>query len=281
MDINDDIIDWTSLTHVADARIPLLEAALLIARDEYPDLDVRGCRSVLDAHVAAVSARVRGNSPLSDALQAVNTYLFDEVGYIGNHEDYHDPRNSYLNEVLSRRLGIPLTLALIQMEVTRRIGVPIDGVSFPGHFLLRVETADGLIVLDPYNHGRPLAADELRLRAAEHLGGQLPDDQQLLRILEPASNRGVLIRMLRNLKAVYAERQDWERVSRSCDRILRIAPSEAGELRDRGLAYLRLGHAAGARADLSAYLAACPEGVDAHEVRAQLIDANARSPRLN
>lgn len=278
---NDDIIDWTMLGHVADAEIPLLDAALLIARDEYPDLDVNDCRAVLGAHAAAVSARVRDNASLPHALRVVNAHLFEEVGYRGNHEDFYDPRNSYLNEVLSRRLGIPLTLALIQMQVTRRIGVAIEGVSFPGHFLLRVETAEGLIVLDPYNNGRALAVDELRLRAAEHLGGQLPDNRQLLRILEPVSNRGMLIRMLRNLKAIYSAHQDWERVSRSCDRILRIAPSEASELRDRGLAYLRLGHTAGARADLCAYLAACPADADAHELRRQLVEASSHALRLN
>lgn len=216
----DDIIDWTTPSHIADAKMPLLEAALLIARDEYPNLDVNDCRAVLGAHVAAVSARVRDKASLPHTLRVVNAYLFEEAGHLGNHEDYYDPRNSYLNEVLC-------------------------------------------------------------LRAAEHLCGQLPDNRQLLRTLEPVSNRGMLIRMLRNLKVIYPARQDCERVSRRCDRILRIAPSEARELRDRGLAHLRLGHAAGARADLCTCLAACPVDADTHELRTQLVEARSRARRLN
>src|SRR5690606_39728457 len=124
-------------------------------------------------------------------------------GYTGNHDEYYDPRNSYLNEVFDRRLGNPISLAMVQMEVTRRLGLPLDGVSFPGHFLVRLPVDDGVLVMDSFNRGRPLDEDELRERAQAHLGGRAPDDEVLSWILNPASIRAILVRVLRNLHAVY------------------------------------------------------------------------------
>ena len=114
-------------------------------------------------------------------MQAINRHLFEELGYAGNHDEYYDPRNSYLNEVFERRLGNPISLAMVQMEVARRLGVPLDGVSFPGHFLVRLPIDDGVLVMDPFNRGRPLDEDELRQRARPHLGGEMPDDEALYR----------------------------------------------------------------------------------------------------
>ncbi len=272
---------WSDLSHLDDNAVPLVETALLIARDEYPQLDVAEYASRIASHVTAISNELPTACTLAQSLAAINRHLFEDVGYAGNHDDYFDPRNSYLNEVIERRLGIPITLALIQMEVARRIGVAIDGVSFPGHFLVRVATNDGLIVLDPFNRGRPLAAEELRQRASEHLGGVMPDDGQLLNVLEPASHRAIATRMLHNLKAVYAQREEWDRVARTCDRVLCLSPDRADDLRDRGMAYLQLGHVAGARADLSRYLAMNPSAADSERVRNALVEANAKVSRLS
>lgn len=272
---------WSDLSHLDDNAVPLVETALLIARDEYPQLDVAEYASRIASHVTAISNELPTACTLAQSLAAINRHLFEDVGYAGNHDDYFDPRNSYLNEVIERRLGIPITLALIQMEVARRIGVAIDGVSFPGHFLVRVATNDGLIVLDPFNRGRPLAAEELRQRASEHLGGVMPDDGQLLNVLEPASHRAIATRMLHNLKAVYAQREEWDRVARTCDRVLCLSPDRADDLRDRGMAYLQLGHVAGARADLSRYLAMNPSAEDSERVRNALVEANAKVSRLS
>lgn len=272
---------WNDLASLDDNEIPLVETALLIARDEYPRLDVGDYSARIAAHVAAISTGLASSSTLAQSLSAINRHLFEDVGYAGNHDDYFDPRNSYLNEVMDRRLGIPISLALIQMEVTRRVGVEIDGVSFPGHFLVRVSTSDGLIVLDPFNRGRPLAAEELRQRASEHLGGMMPDDGQLLNVLEPASHRDIVTRMLHNLKAVYAERGEWDRVARTCDRVLCLSPNRADDLRDRGMAYLQLGHVSGARTDLSRYLAMNPTADDSERVRNALIEASADVSRLS
>lgn len=281
MNAHDTLPRWSDLSHLDDNAVPLVETALLIARDEYPHLDVAEYGSRIASHVAAISNELPVASTLAQSLSAINRHLFEDIGYAGNHDDYFDPRNSYLNEVIERRLGIPITLALIQMEVARRIGVAIDGVSFPGHFLVRVATNDGLIVLDPFNRGRPLAAEELRQRASEHLGGVMPDDGQLLNVLEPASHRAIATRMLHNLKAVYAEREEWDRVARTCDRVLCLSPDRADDLRDRGMAYLQLGHVAGARADLSRYLALHPSAEDSERVRNALVEANVNVSRLS
>jgi len=153
-------------------------------------------------------------------------------------------------------------------------------VSFPGHFLVSLPVDDGMLVMDPFNGGRPLSADELRQRAQPHFGEPVPDEA-LLRILVPASPRAILVRMLRNLHALYAERGDWARAVRCADRILRLSPDNAEALRDRGLGYLELGHRAGATRDLGRYLRIQPEADDAETVRDRLMEQGGRHPPLH
>ena len=273
--------DWNALAGLGDDELPLLDTALLIARDEYPDLDARAITAQVETYAATLRPRVDGDVDLPSRLTAINRYLFEEIGFAANVDQYDDPRNSYLNEVVDRKLGIPISLAVVQMEVTRRLGMPLDGISFPGHFLVRLPVDDGILVLDPYNRGRPVSAEELRERASPHLGGQAPDDQQLLQILAPATHRMILMRMLRNLKGLYAASGDWERVARSADRLLKLAPDTAEAVRDRGLAYRELGHAKGAREDLARYLQLLPEADDVEAVRIALIELGTAHGRLN
>ena len=264
--------DWNTLATLDDAALPLLPAALLIARDEYPGLDASACDALLQAHADHLQVEVGAIESTALKMAAINRYLFDEVGYSGNHDAYYDPRNSYLNQVLERRLGNPISLAMVQMEVARRLGIALDGVSFPGHFLVRLPVDGGLLVMDPFNGGRPLAVEELRERARPHLGGEAPDDGVLLQILDPAPHRAILARVLRNLYGVYAEASQWDRAARSADRVLRLLPDEPEALRDRGLAYLELGYLPGARQDLSRYLQRAPEAGDAQTIRGRLVD---------
>ena len=273
--------EWNALAKLGDDELPLLDTALLIARDEYPGLDPAPYGALFDHWVDALRPGFERGADLPARLTAINRYLFEEIGFAGNNVQYDDPRNSYLNEVVDRKLGIPISLAVIQMEVTRRLGMPLDGISFPGHFLVRLPVDDGILVLDPYNKGRPVSADELRERASPHLGGQSPDDQQLLQILAPATHRMILMRMLRNLKGLYLERGDWERVARSADRLLKLSPDTAEALRDRGLAYREMGYAKGAREDLARYLQLLPEAEDLDAVRTALIELGSGSARLN
>lgn len=263
--------DWNALASLDDDALPLFEVALLIARDEYPALDADRYRAHVRGHAEHLRVEIDaiGSGPLK--MQAINRHLFEELGYTGDHERYYDPRNSYLNEVFDRRLGNPISLALVQMEVARHLGVPLDGISFPGHFLVRLPVEDGMLVMDPFNSGRPLDLDELRTRARPHLDGDLPDDDMLSRILHPASHRTMLMRMLRNLLGVYRESDDWPRVVRCADRLLKLAPDTRDALRDRALGYVALGHRDGARQDLSTYLIRHPDADDAGELRAHLL----------
>jgi regulator of sirC expression with transglutaminase-like and TPR domain len=271
----DDTADWHAIAACAEDDVPLFPTALLIARDEYPGLDRRGYDQVVDDYVRALRPEVEATPEAAARLAAVNRYLYDDLGFTGNHDHYYDPRNSYLNDVLDRKLGIPISLALVQIEVCRRLGLPLDGVSFPGHFLVRLPMDDGVLVMDPYNRGRPIDAIELKSRMAKHLGGQTPDDEQLMQVLAPATHRNMLVRMLRNLKSLYTEREDWERVARSADRILRLTPAAIDEYRDRGLALLKLDYFRGAREDLRHYLQRCPDAVDNEEVRVAFVEASA------
>jgi len=273
--------EWAELASYDDEALPLFDVALLIARDEYPDLDPRRYALQVQGHASHLRGAVERESQLALKMRTINRYLFEEVGYAGNHDEYYDPRNSYINEVFERRLGNPISLALVQMAVSREIGLPLDGVSFPGHFLVRLPVDNGVLVMDPFNRGRPLDVDELRQRASAHLGGGMPDDDALSQILNPASNRAILVRMLRNLHGVYQKHGDWERAVRSADRVLRLLPDDAEALRDRGLGYLELGHHAGAREDLRRYLQRQPAGGDAARIRLRLIEAGMQRSRLH
>lgn len=273
--------DWNALAAYGDDELPLLDTALLIARDEYPQLDAAAYAATLQDYARDLRPRIPDDADLPAKLTAINRYLFEEQGFSGNNAQYDDPRNSYVNEVFDRKLGIPISLALVQIELTRRLGLPLDGISFPGHFLVRLPVDDGILVMDPYNRGRPVSAEELKERASPHLGGQTLDDHQLGEILAPATHRMILARMLRNLKGLYLERTDWERVARTADRLLKLSPDSAEALRDRGLAYKELGYAHGAREDLGRYLQVLPSADDEEAIRNLLVDVSVSRPRLN
>jgi regulator of sirC expression with transglutaminase-like and TPR domain len=272
MGVRIELPDWNSLARLDDGALPLLGTALLIARDEYPDLDADLYDTLAQGHAAGMREEIDALEHWALKMQAINRHLFEELGYAGDHDQYYDPRNSYLNEVFERRRGNPISLAMVQMEVARRLGVPLDGVSFPGHFLVRLPVDDGVLVMDPFNRGRPLDVDELRQRARPHLGGDAPDDDALSQILHPASHRAILMRVLRNLHGVYSDGEDWERATRSADRLLKLSPNDPDALRDRGLGYLHMGHNSGARADLARYLQLNPNARDAMKVRARLVE---------
>lgn len=274
-------LTWDSIPGREDGALPLFEAALLVARDEYPRLDPALYEAIVESHVTHLRAQVDGLEHPASKMQAINRHLFEELGYAGNRDEYDDPRNSYINEVLERRLGNPISLALVQMEVSRRLGVPLEGVSFPGHFLVRLPVEDGVLVMDPFNRGRPLDAAELRHRAGVYMDGVEPDDDTLLRILQPASHRAILARVLRNLHGAYCKAGDWERATRCADRLLKLDPGDAGALRDRGHGYLQVGHLAAAREDLALYLARHPDAEDAAQVREWLVVTGLARARIH
>ena len=270
-----------------DEEIELARACLQIAEDAYPGLDVDGYVGEIERFAKRLRARLAKDALAEDRVIALNEFLFDDLGFSGNTDDYYDPRNSYLNEVLDRRTGIPITLAVLYMEIGRRIGLPLEGVSFPGHFLVRLPLRGGTLVLDPFSGGVPQSEGELRERlkrviprGARRSGvpvAELPLDQ----FLEPASKRQILARLLRNLKGVYREKDKPERMLEVLNRMLIVAPEAAGELRDRGFVYQRLECWRPALKDLAEYLEREPEAADADEVRAKMVDLSARCARLN
>lgn len=270
---------WHWLATAPDEEIPLSWAALVLARDEYPDLDLAAYTAAM-ADLARPVVGAADADPL-DMVRAINRVLYDERGFSGNQADFYDPRNSYLNEVIDRRLGIPITLALLQIDIASRVGLPLKGVSFPGHFLVSLPLEEGLLVLDPFHRGRSIDLDELKARAQPHLPDGEIEEEQLSELLSPASNRAILSRMLRNLKALYSEREDWPRALRCADRLLLLEPDQPIELRDRGLYYLELGHYAGALRDLGRYLESTPTPEDAGKVRRLLVKSARSAGRLN
>ncbi|MGH8041168.1 MAG: SirB1 family protein [Rudaea sp.] len=272
---------WQNLRDANDADIPLLSTALLIARDEYPDLDVGTYESHLQRYTQALRSLLCESESATEQLHAINRYLFDELGFSGDDRDYYDPRNSYLNDVLDRRLGNPISLAVVQIELAQRLGVPLEGVSFPGHFLVRLPLDEGIVVLDPFQKGRSLDVAELRRRARAHTDTKDIDDDRLARMLEPASHRAILARMLRNLKGVYAERGQWEKALRCSDRLLTLDTHQVSEFRDRGACYRQLGHLRAAREDWQRYLALMPQADDAEEIGLKLAELGGALPRLN
>ncbi|MBI1943581.1 MAG: SirB1 family protein [Betaproteobacteria bacterium] len=269
-----------------DDRIELARACLQIAEDAYPALDVDGYVGEIERFAKRLRARLAHDAAAEDRVVALNEFLFDDLGFSGNTDNYYDPRNSYLNEVLDRRTGIPITLSVLYMEIGRRVGLQFEGVSFPGHFLVRLRLRGGMLVLDPFSGGTPQSEDELRERLKRVIprgatGGipvaSLPLDQ----FLEPASNRQILARVLRNLKGVYREADKPERLLEVLNRMIIVAPDSAGELRDRGLVYQRLECWRPALKDLADYLEREPDASDVDEVRAKMMDLSMRCARLN
>jgi regulator of sirC expression with transglutaminase-like and TPR domain len=274
--------EWRRIAGMRDEDVSLAEGALWIAASEYPGLAIDDYLACLHDMAAKLRGRLRADIAIADKLMALNHYLFDELGFSGNSDDFYDPRNSFLNEVIERRVGIPITLGVIYIEIGRRIGLGLHGVSFPGHFLVKCALRDGVVVLDPYSRGVSLDADELqqRLRAAGSPGDV--DGAILAHLLGAASNKEVLGRMLRNLKGIYVERADWLRALSASERVIALLPDDAGEeYRDRASIYLKLECIRAALGDFNTYLRQCPGAADAETVAAQIAELVPRVARLN
>ncbi len=249
---------------IARDPVPLDEAVLAIAEEEYPALDVEEQLVRLDRLGERVRARAPARDRAATTLSALRLVLVEEEGFRGNDREYHDPRNSFLNEVLERKVGIPITLAVIWMEVARRAGLRLDGVGFPGHFLAKYASPGGTeLFIDAFHGGELLSAEELVARYRARTGGRDLDR----RYLEAVAPRQILARMLHNLRRIYLERKDDVRAWWVLDRLLMLTPGQLEALRDRGLVAARLGVAAAAVRDLETYLARAPAAADADEVR--------------
>ncbi len=265
-----------------DDRIDLGRAALAIAEDEYPRLQPE----VYLARVDALASRARdlssGETGPYRLIAAVNYVLFTQEGFRGNRDDYYDPRNSFLNDVIERRLGIPITLSVLYMEVARRAGLELRGVGFPGHFLVEYAGAEeetGRVVIDAYDRGEVLWVEELQ----KILDGLYGAGKVAFRpeFLAPVTNRQILQRMLNNLKSIYLRKESLSPALSASERLVILDPGSAPEVRDRGLLYLKLDRFEQANADLEKYLELAPDAADAGDIREHLEELKKGALRLH
>jgi len=269
------------LAQGGDDAIDLAEGALLIAAGENSQLDVSECRQKLAALGDTLKHRLPPDLGPTESIMALNRYLFDELGYRGAAENYYDPRNSFLNEVLDRRTGIPITLSILYIVVGRQIGLALDGVSFPGHFLVRCPLRDGIAVLDPYHKGLSLGIADLQKRLAPLQDGKAPSRAEVAAMLTPASKREILSRLLRNLREIYLHFSQLPQALSATSRILTLNPDNSSELRERAGLHLKLECFRAALADYQSYLALDPEAEDAESTRARVVDLQQTCARLN
>jgi regulator of sirC expression with transglutaminase-like and TPR domain len=237
----------------------LADAALIIARIEYPRLDPEPYLATLDAMGEAARRAIErecaasGDSRTSIGIRALNEYLFEQLQFVGNSDKYEDPRNSCLNEVLDRRTGIPITLSVVYMEVARRAGLQVDGINFPGHFLVRCPETQGSphLIIDPFHAGALLSEHKCRLLLQKHVGSDVAFSKSLL---APATRLEIMVRVLINLKRIYVNMRSFPQARDVTELLLAMTPSALSELRDRGLLAYHLNDVTSALRDLQAYL---------------------------
>jgi regulator of sirC expression with transglutaminase-like and TPR domain len=271
------VLDYFSTLVADDDSLPLTETALSLAQDAYPDVDLQATLTEIDALVARLKRRLPDGADLRERIGTLNRFFFRELGFSSNLNDYYDPDNSHLNVVLKRRRGIPISLAVLYLEMGEQVGVPVRGVSFPGHFLLRVSLPEGDVMLDPTTGESLTEAKMVDMlepyvsRAGESIGSALRV------LLQPATRREIIARMLRNLKAVYLQTERWQRLLAVQQRLVILLPESIEEVRDRGFAYARLDYLRPALEDLERYLGDCPDAEDATVVESQLQELRQRT----
>ncbi len=251
-----------------DEYIDLERAAFYIAQEAYPELDVEEYVALLDT----MADEVRDRLPVEDyplrTLKVLNDYLYGELGFKGNQTDYYNPQNSFLNDVIDRRTGIPITLALVYLSLAQRIAFPMEGIALPGHFLIRPVQSEMAIFVDAFNQGEILFEQDCEALLHKMFGDRIAMREQFL---APATNRQFLARMLTNLKATYASSGDVGGVLAAVERILMLYPDAPVELRDRGIILFRLSRWVEARQDLERYLEVLPQADDRDHVEHVLL----------
>lgn len=250
-----------------DGPLDIVEAALVVATEEYPELDIAREKRRLESMGAEAARRVATLQNPFARLDALRSYLFEELGYRGNIDQYDDPRNSYLNEVLVRRAGVPLSVSIVFVEVARQAGFEACGMALPGHFIARVSFAGRHILVDPFHAGQVITEEDCR-----HLVARSTGRPTLFRpeLLVPATPTAMLTRMLVNLKRIYLNREDYRRALSIVERLLLVSPEDPREIRDRGFLLAHLGRPNAAVADLENYLVVAPGAPDADAVRGRL-----------
>ena len=255
----------------SDAEFPLLEAAISLGQDEYPDLDVQQMLGEVDQLLARLKRRVPADAMPLQKLRAVNQFFFRDLSFRGNVNNYYDPDNSYISVVLRTRCAIPISLAVLWLELAQGMGLAARGVGFPGHFMLKVNLPKGQVVIDPLD-GQSLSREQLaeRLEPFRRRSGLIDEFEVPLGLyLQATPPRDIVARMLRNLKEIHRTQEDWARMIAVQDRLVVLLPQAWAEYRDRGLAHAELGHAQQAVADLETYLGNVEEGLDIDAIAAR------------
>jgi regulator of sirC expression with transglutaminase-like and TPR domain len=252
--------------------IDLAHAALLIAQEEYPQLSPDPYLQRLDLYAEMVKDRLANETAAPVLLGEISRVMFEHEKFSGNAEAYYDPRNSFLNDVLDRKLGIPITLSIIYLEIGWRLDLPLEGVNFPGHFLIRYDGEAVKLLVDPFQHGEIRFEDEAQELLDRVYGGSVKLQDAYLR---PAGKRDILVRLLANLKTIYLNARDDDRALAAVERVLLIRPDSADDVRDHGMILARCGMHEEAILQLERFLDLAPETADAPRVRL-LIDELAR-----
>jgi len=261
---------FASLVHT-DADFALLEAAVSLGQDEYPELGVQQVLSDVDQLLARLLRRLPADAGPLQKLRTLNQFVYRDLNFAGNFNHYSDPDNSYVHVVLRTRLAIPISLAVIWLELAQGVGLKARGVSFPGHFMVKVNLSEGQVVIDPLN-GQSLSREELaeRLEPYRSLASLVGEQELPLGLyLQAAPPREMIARMLRNLKEIHATQEDWTRLISVQDRLVILLPQAWSEYRDRGLAHAEAGHAGRALEDLETYLANAGAVIDRPAIAAR------------
>ena len=278
------VLDYFATLVADDRQFTQLEAAIAIAQDDEPTLDIQTVLAQIDVLAVKLKQRIAADTSPLQRLRYLNRYFFQELGFAGNVNDYYDPDNSYLHRVLATRRGIPISLALLYIEIAQQIGLDARPVSFPGHFLVKAKMPQGEVVIDPFS-GQSLSRETLEERLMPYrdrqgLTGEF--DAPLGLFLQAASGRDVLARLLRNLKEIHRSAEDWPRLLAVQQRLVVLLPEAWDERRDRALVLAELGDHAAAAADLSAYLERHSAADDASALRERLAELRrAGRPRLH
>jgi regulator of sirC expression with transglutaminase-like and TPR domain len=272
-------LDYFTSLVAEDEHFPLTEAAVAVAQHAYPDLDVQGVLDQIDQWGNKIKQRITPDTPPIQRLQLLKHFFYNELGFGPNQNDFYAPENSYLHQIIESRRGIPISLAILMMELGQQIGLNIRGVSFPNHFMMRISLQQGEIIMDPLN-GESLSKNQLQEMLDPYLDAKGYRGELSLPLnifLRASSSREILSRFMRNLKMIYSEDERWERLLGIQERLVILLPDSAEEIRDRGLIFAQLEYVRPAIADLHRYLSEMPGAEDAADIREHIATLEAQT----
>lgn len=263
-------IEFENFLKQPDNRINLAEGALMVAQMEYPELNIQSYMQQIHQIADEIRDSLPENANAGETLTQLNNVLFQQKGFEGNSEHYYDPKNSFLNDVLERKLGIPISLSILYIELGKELGLPLSGVSFPGHFLVKLEIEDGAIVLDPYFGGISLSEDDLEDRLQDFYGDKLKKSH-FYGLLATSTNKDIITRILRNLRNLYMDEEQFEKALNMANHMVNLDDDKADAIKARASIYDKLECSIPAVKDYNRYLKINPNGKDVPYIRERII----------